>query len=476
MNTIHSSSIQIPPRQRKAILKKDLESLKTSISTKGLFHPVVLRKEDTGHHLVAGERRLQAMNELHRDNKLFSFNGAVVVPGEVPFVLITDLSEVEYLEAELEENVSRVDLSWQELNDAMLAIHNLRVRVKGEWTLDNPEGQTLTKTGEEIAERRGLSESSNAMRQRVARAQVIEKHRDDSEVTSAASEKAAYAIALRKDAAMFYEELNRREQVRAVKESPHELIKGDLNDYDWPDGKFRLVIADPPYGMGADTFGGAAKLDHHYVDSPEGAIALSKVILERGFTSCLPLAHIYLFCDVDHFLALREIATSAGWKPWRTPIIWNKGHIAHAPHADKGFRREYEMILFATKGKLPLTKLISDVLDFPTTKEREHAAQKPLALYGHLIRHSVVPGEFILDPCCGSGTIFPAAFTTNTRAVGIELHDASYSIAAERLAAATNRKQQSEEFLSNGRDNNSDQEGLGGVDNQGDQAGLEGGV
>ncbi len=466
MNNIHSSSIQIPPRQRKAILKKDLEALKTSISTKGLFHPVVLRKEDDGHHLVAGERRLQAMNELHHDNKLFSFNGAIVIPGEVPFVLITDLSEIEYLEAELEENVSRVDLTWQELNDAMLAIHNLRVHAKGEWSPENPSGQTLTKTGKEVAERRGIPEASNAMRQRVARAQVIDKHRADPEITSAASERMAYAIALRKDASMFYEELNRREKARAVKESPHELIKGDLNDYDWPDGKFRLIIADPPYGMGADSFGGAAKLDHHYVDNPEGALALAETILQRGFTSCLPLAHIYLFCDVDHFLTLREIATSAGWKPWRTPIIWDKGHIAHAPHADKGFRRSYEMILFATKGKLPLTNLISDVLDFPTTKEREHAAQKPLALYGHLIRHSVSPGNYVLDPCCGSGTIFPAAFTTNTRAVGIEIHEASYSIAAERLAASTTRKQQTEEFLEDGRNDKDRDEGSAEADSQ----------
>ena len=43
------------------------------------------------------------------------------------------------------------------------------------------------------------------------------------------------------------------------------------------------------------------------------------------------------------------------------------------------------------------------------------------------------PGSYVLDPCCGSGTIFPAAFATDTRAVGIEIDKNTHIVAQQRL-------------------------------------------
>ncbi len=63
-----------------------------------------------------------------------------------------------------------------------------------------------------------------------------------------------------------------------------------------------------------------------------------------------------------------------------------------------------------------------------------HAAQKPVALLRELLSLSFHPGETILDPCCGSGTIFAAAKPLSLRATGIEMDEGSYLLAKERMS------------------------------------------
>ncbi len=81
------------------------------------------------------------------------------------------------------------------------------------------------------------------------------------------------------------------------------------------------------------------------------------------------------------------------------------------------------MILFASKGGKPFSTLYSDVIGVPNLKNRVHAAQKPVKLYRPLITRNCLPGDPMLDPCCGSGTIFRAAALTKTIATGIELDE-----------------------------------------------------
>ena len=48
----------------------------------------------------------------------------------------------------------------------------------------------------------------------------------------------------------------------------------------------------------------------------------------------------------------------------------------------------------------------------------------------------MTPGEQILDPCCGRGTVFLAAQAANIRATGIEIHPEYANLARLNAAGA----------------------------------------
>lgn len=62
-----------------------------------------------------------------------------------------------------------------------------------------------------------------------------------------------------------------------------------------------------------------------------------------------------------------------------------------------------------------------------------HPTQKPLALVEYLIETYTNPGETVLDCCAGSGTTVVAALRTDRIGIGIELDEAYFRMATERL-------------------------------------------
>ncbi|MFQ5742010.1 MAG: DNA methyltransferase [Acidobacteriota bacterium] len=416
MRVARLGDITVPEdRQRKHFDLAATQRLATSIADKGLLHPIVCSRTPTGLCLVAGNRRLKAVSILARGNKLFDCDGTTIEPGKIPYILITDRTDLQLREAELEENVIREDLSWQERTRAIDELHSLRLA-------QDPK-QTLLDTGIELA---GSTGSPGTHGHVVSRAKVVAQHLDDPEIAAARNEREAFAIASRKIEGEFQAELKKRGKLRP--KSPHTLIHGSMLDElaTMKPEQFDCVIADPPYGMGADEFGDAAKLEHRYKDDPAGALQLATCILEEGNRITKKRAHLYLFCDIGFFGNLKACAKLHGWEPFRTPLVWSKGSSGHAPIGTRGFRRSYELILFASKGGRPLSGLHSDVIEVPNLKDRVVAAQKPTGLYEKLLRYSCVPGDRVLDPCCGSGTVFPAATATSTVATGIELDEGAY--------------------------------------------------
>jgi DNA modification methylase len=73
------------------------------------------------------------------------------------------------------------------------------------------------------------------------------------------------------------------------------------------------------------------------------------------------------------------------------------------------------------------------VLTWPSDPNLNHPAQKPVALYTDLLRRSCNPGDRVLDPFAGTGTIFPAAHSLKIFATGVEKNQSAYGIAVRRL-------------------------------------------
>lgn len=125
---------------------------------------------------------------------------------------------------------------------------------------------------------------------------------------------------------------------------------------------------------------------------------------------------------------------AAGWYVFRTPLINHKMNSGRVPLPDQGPRRQYEIILYAIKGKKQTTHIYPDVISTSADENFSHGAQKPVALYQNLLQRSVRPGDRVLDTFAGSGTIFEAANGFKCSATGTELNPEYFGMCLARIA------------------------------------------
>jgi DNA modification methylase len=433
MQTIPISSIIVDPeRQRSSFDDTAQGELNESIQTHGLISPIIIRIEADGPHLVAGERRLRGVSLLATLGIAIKHAGEPVPRGSIPIIDFGSLSTLQQQELEYAENAHRQDLTWQENLRATERLHTLRTAQAA----GRGEVQTINATAEEI-----FGRSDGSFRDTVRTALVVAKHMDNPAVAKAPTLREAAKVIRR------VEETGRREHLAAVQgtRSISERYKAYQTDClswmkDQPDAQFDVILTDPPYGMGADTFGDAAGrmagIDHEYADGAEETHALLRACIPEWFRLAKAQAHLYIWCDIDMFAELRTMCRDAGWWTFRTPLINLKPEGGRVPWPENGPRRSYELCLFAVKGKRPVTSIRPDYFESRLTEGNfGHGAQKPVEAYVELLKRSCRPGDTVLDSFAGTGTIFPAAAAVGVNAVGTEMAQAAYGICLERIAS-----------------------------------------
>jgi len=420
-------------RQRKEFDEGKMQELKSSIEEKGLMSPIVVRTHiGGGYELVAGERRLRAIREIYDLGGGLKFEGLLIGPGSVPIVNLGDLDPLEAKELELEENIRRSDLTWQERVTAEAELMQLRSAKAAREGLPAPKPIDLAE------ELRGKATQGNANSVRESLILANNLHRP--EVKNAKTQTEAFKAMKRVEEA----ERNAAVAAKMGKEhlsGQHRLVQADCLDWmaSQPAASFDVICSDPPYGMGADDFGdgggrtGGSSGDHFYDDSAESWNWLMGRAIPELSRLAKPDAHMYLFCDFDKFHALKALVEAGNWKVFRTPLIWFKPAAFRAPWPDKGPQRKYECILYAVRGELKSTILAGDVITQAPDENLGHPAQKPVALIQELLRRSVRPGMAVLDPFCGSGPVFEAGHALSAIVTGVEQDPTAVGIAANRL-------------------------------------------
>jgi len=432
MQTIHESKIIVTPgRQRQEFDPQAMSELCEAITARGLMHPIVLRETPEGMVLVAGERRWRAIRDMRMLGGQLKFNGTIVPDGEIPYVTLGQLTPLQAEEAELEENLHRKDLTWQENAAAMAKLHSLRSRQA------QAEGRVHT-VADTALETKGRSDGG--YQAAVRKDLVVAKFLHVPEIAKAKTADEAFKIIKRQEESQRNVALA-AEVGKTFTQSVHELH--NTNCLSWmraqPEGLFDVILTDPPYGLGADSFGdGGGKLsgiEHHYKDDVESFRALMGEWCPLAYRIAKAQAHAYVFCDLDNFHWLKQQMTAAGWWVTRTPFICTKPNSGRVPHPEHGPRRQWEMILYAIKGKKPTTGIYPDVITTMADANMSHGAQKPVALYLDLLKRSVRPGDTVLDSFAGSGTIFPAAHQFKVKAVGVEMNPEYYALGLNRIKA-----------------------------------------
>ena len=427
INEIHVAA----NRQRREFDQEKLNELRESVQSIGLLHPIVLRFDGEGYILVAGERRLRAIKDLYELGGVFSYAGEPVISPLIPYTPMGELTPLETMEAEYEENIRRSDITWQEKAAATAKLLELRQAQAAETGGAEP---TVADIALEV---RG--DSRGVHHQATRRELIIANHLSDPVVKAAKSLEDAFKLLKRKEI------VRKNEEAATTFGAIHESAFCKIFNQDslvWlaeaQPNQFDVILTDPPYGMSAEDFGDSGKVDigaHHYKDTLEHALHCYGVLAHEGFRITKPDAHLYTFCDIDVFPLLKEIFSVAGWQVFRTPIIWFKPSAYRMPWVNKGPRRNYETILYAIKGNLPTTRVAGDVITCQPDENLGHRAQKPYDLLKDLLSRSVSPGMKVLDPFCGSGTIFPVASSLKCFITGIEIDPIFYGLSCRRIAA-----------------------------------------
>jgi site-specific DNA-methyltransferase (adenine-specific) len=432
MHIIKRSELTIPPRQRKEILKSAVEELKQSILRNSLLHAPVVQPNIPGYILVAGERRTRAIDLLAAENIGFIYNNTHIAPGDMPVVFLNEaLNDIQRQEAELAENVDRIELPWQDRVAALATIHNLRRAANPSQSISDTAKEIIAENPKELTGPGGGTAESTMIRS-VKQATIINEHLHNPEIAKARNATEAFNLIVANEQRAFEAELIRRGQRKSV---TAEVRHGDLFTIlpKLEHGIFDTIIADPPYGIGVDSggFRQRSPIHHNYEDTPDIARNIISVILAEGFRITRPRANLFIFCDIDQFGWLKNAASRTGWEPFRTPITWQKSDSeGMAPWGREGFRRTVEWIFFARKGQKGLIHSPIDVLRHNRVgrEEREYGPEKPVSLLKEILAASTLPGDYVLDPCCGSGSTLEAALALNMRALGIEIDEKAYNI------------------------------------------------
>ena len=426
------TSIAVSPnRQRREFDTGALNELGASITTNGLLQAPVLRLEDGVAFLVAGERRLRAMSDLHELGVIFRYDGQEVPHGQIPYTTLGNLSPLEAWEAELEENIRRVDLTWQEKAQATAALMEFRT---AQATQAGSAAPTIRQITQEVRPDDAPEQAHTTTRNEV----IVSRFLADEEVRKAPTLKEAVKILKKR------EETQKRTDLatqigRTFSTADHKLLQEDFLAWapEQPAEQFDIILSDPPYGMGADEFGdsgqGSAAAAHFYEDSYESWLTLMSLLPQQIFRLAKPSAHAYLFCDLDRFPELRSRMSEAGWKVHRTPLVWHNPDGFRAPWPKQGPQRKYELILYAVKGDKLVTAVQPDVLKYGKDESLGHPAQKPVALLTDLLRRSAQPGDRVLDMCAGSGATIEACHELKLACTALEKIPSAYGIAVKRL-------------------------------------------
>jgi len=379
---ITSILVDRPARQRTQL--PGIEELADSISRLGLINPITISSSSV---LVAGERRLEACKYL----------GWTHVP---TFQVDDARTETDLYAIELEENIKRVDLPWQERVRAIEAYHKMRKAENPQWTQDDTaaaigiERQTV---GQQLA--------------------VAQEMHINPKVAEAPKYTVARGITERQAARRNDVEILRFQSILTphTPTTPTEPTIQTADFVAWAPSyvgpRFNFVHCDFPYGINADGFAqGSAAAHGGYVDTEDTYWQLCKALADNLDTLTAPSAHFIFWFSMKFYrqtLDFFHTESDIVFDPF--PLIWMKTDNAGIlPDPSRGPRRIYETALYGRRGDRPVVQAVANAYGAPTVRHT-HMSEKPEPMLRHFFRMVVDKTSTVLDPTCGSGSAIRAA-------------------------------------------------------------------
>lgn len=424
------SLITVGERMRKDY--GDIEELAESLSEHGLIQPVVINQNN---ELIAGGRRLAAARALGWE--------------EIPVVYLETLDKRQLRKLELEENVRRKEMTWQERCLSIYEIHHLHM-------LDHAiEGEDwgYRETGELLGIR-SVGDVHNALH--VAKA-LVDKDEEISKCENLAT--AVRLLITRKE-----DQANKRMLELMPKSVSSSNVKPILVDSNAPTDlsetinlqrichngdvlsllgahPFHHIICDPPYAIDMDML----------AQENTGMQNISRVEIEHQVGSNLHLlssfvqatadhlpdgGFLIMWCDYLRFEFLHDCGINAGLAVQRWPLVWFKTTPCINQSAQYNWTKNHEAVIIMRKPGATLLKAQpTSVISGPNARDPvfRHPFAKPMYVWRWLMDAVASKGQTILDPFAGEGSSTLAAIEGGYVPLAYELNYNHYAALVQNV-------------------------------------------
>jgi len=237
-----------------------------------------------------------------------------------------------------------------------------------------------------------------------------------------------------------------------------------------PSGSVDCIVSSPPYNIGK-AYETRAQLNVYLEKQRQVLAECSRVLAETGSifwqVGSYSLSGTLIPLDIKFFPILEDL----GMIP-RNRIMWVRQHGLHARNK---FSARHESILWFTKsdkftfdldairvpqkyqnkkswrgdnkGQLtcnPLGKNPGDIWAFQNVKHNHeeqtiHPAQFPEAMVARMVLATTKPGDVVLDPYMGTGTVAVVARDHDRRYLGAEIDPDYFEVLQRRIAGIPNK-------------------------------------
>lgn len=412
------SLIVLPGRGRKEFAR--IEELSNSIKQQGFINPILCAPSATQEgkfEIIAGERR---------------YRGAVLAGlTEVPITFREGISALDLKVMELEENVCRQDLSWQEECELHRQIDELKRSKDPNWEqkdtaklvqLTSGHVSAQIKMAKKLKENPELRAKIKNLPMRAAE-QVIECEEQVAKVERLQSQgKLAITTDLRLGSCL-------------------DLIK------DLPTGSIDCLIMDPPYGVeelevlrtsGSNSMTGHQMMsEHHNMTIDEVLKLLTKLGPELARVM-KPGAHFYCFAACQY---LNEFAKALAPLEAKWPCnLWLRERPTTIGYG-YNFMSRAEFVLYGCNPpqSIRLSENHTNIFEHPDVprNQRMYPTEKPINLLKEFIKLSTKLGDTVLDCFAGSASTMKAARELGRKSIGFEINPDSWKRAQLSLSGQT---------------------------------------
>lgn len=425
-------------------IAQNAEQIAESIILVGPISPIVLNESN---ELIAGECRLEAYKILKQI--------------EVPVVRRVKIERAMELMIELDENMRRRRMCWQDIALGIAAVHERESKMaaqrKEQWGL-RATGHLVKQSHSYVADCLIVARQLKLNDQEVWDAktfdqakQVLLQRKEQAAMAALAKRSSGNLIVVpqppkaTKPSGIISIQLGTTPTPTPITVASPEQIKEmrmvklsdrlyNMNCIDFMNNVLApssvdVIITDIPYGIDMDLLEDMHGVDQmrstHDVDQN---VEQMKPFLEGSYRVLKDNTYLFFFFAQQHQEKLATWGREVGFTVLDWNLLWLKPHSCknNAPHINH--TKSYEPVMVMKKGSprlaKPMVRCHLEVDGMPDKRLQSNPFAKPLEFIDKMILDPIhFPGMTVLDPFAGGGSILRAAILRGCKILGCEISE-----------------------------------------------------